>query len=100
LIGATRPAGRRLLFVRSFALLRFLRVTVAAVTILAIHKYPRPPVATDCNNYNLNFCARSACQLGLYPIGLLHSGGPHNHPLEFAGRDGHVREQEMGPLSL
>ena len=39
-----------------------------------------------------------AYQPGLYPIGLLHSGGLRNHSLEFACRDAYVREQEMGPL--
>jgi len=35
------------------------------------------PVLTRCR----------ACQLGLYPIGLLHSVGPRNHSLEFACRN-------------
>ena len=80
LIGASRTARWGLLLVRSLALLRFFGVAIAAVTILSIHKYLRPPAATDCNRNNTDFCARSACLLGLYPIGLLHSAGRKNIP--------------------
>jgi len=98
LIGASRTARWGLLLVRSLALLRFFGIAIAAVTVLSIHKYLRPPAATDCNRNNTYFCARSACLLGLYPIGLLHSAGPQEHPQTFDCRDRHVREQEMGPL--
>ncbi len=50
LVGAARPAGWRLFFVRSLSLFRFLGIAVTAVTILSIHKHLRPPVATDCNS--------------------------------------------------
>ena len=52
LVGAARTTRRRLLFVRAFALLTFLRIAVTAMTILAIHKRLRPPTLTDCNGYN------------------------------------------------
>jgi hypothetical protein len=74
LIGAARTAGWRLLFVRTLALLTFLGIAVTAMTILSIHKCLRPPALTDCHGYNLDLCA-TRCQLGLYPIGLLHSAG-------------------------
>jgi hypothetical protein len=63
LIGTTRTARRRLLFVRTLALLTFLRIAVTAMTILAIHKHLRPPALTDCNGYNLNFCAQLCANL-------------------------------------
>jgi hypothetical protein len=99
LIGAARAARWRLLFVRAFALLTFLRIAVTAMTILTIHKYLRPPVLTDCNGYNLDLYA-TVCQLGLYPTGLLHSAGLRYAFLNLLCRVAYVREQEMGPLCL
>ena len=52
LIGAARPAGGRLAVVRLVLLILLFRVAVTAVTVLSIHKRLRPPVSTDCNNYN------------------------------------------------
>src|SRR5205814_3756608 len=37
-----------------------------------------------------------ACQLGLYPIGLLHSAGPRTRSLEFACRSAYVQRAGDG----
>jgi len=99
LIGTARAAGRRLLVVRTLALLTLLRIAVTAMTILTIHKRLRPPALTDCNGYNLDL-RTTVCQLGLYPFGLLHSAGPRYAYLNLLCRVTYVREQEMGPLCL
>jgi hypothetical protein len=41
----------------------FLRVAIPAVTVLSIHKRLRPPVSTDCHNYNLDYCAHALANL-------------------------------------
>jgi hypothetical protein len=33
------------------------------VTVLSIHKYLRPPVWTDCHNYNTWYCAVALANL-------------------------------------
>jgi hypothetical protein len=43
--------------VRLTLLFVFFRVPITAVAVLAIHKRLRPPVSTDCYNYNSCFCA-------------------------------------------
>jgi hypothetical protein len=52
LIGAARTASGRLAVVRFVLFILLFRVAVTAVTVLSIHKYLRPPVSTDCHNYN------------------------------------------------
>jgi hypothetical protein len=52
LIGAARAAGGRLAVVRFVFFVGFFRVAVTAVAVLSIHKGLRPPVSTDCHNYN------------------------------------------------
>jgi hypothetical protein len=84
--------------VRFILFIFFFRVAVPAVAVLSIHKRLRPPVSTDCNGYNLDFMRCRASQLGLVPIGLLHSAGLRKHYLEFPCRVACVREQEMGTL--
>src|SRR5256885_4715317 len=37
-----------------------------AMTVLSIHKRLRPPVSTDCNGYNLRFCAVALANLALF----------------------------------
>ena len=99
LIGATRTTGWRLLFMRALALLTFFGIAVTAMTILAIHKYLHAPALKDRYGYNLDLCA-TMCQLGLYPIGLLHSAGPRNAYRNVLVEMAYVREQETGPLCL
>jgi hypothetical protein len=41
----------------------FFRVAVTAVTVLSIHKGLRPPVSTDCHNYNPCSCAVALANL-------------------------------------
>ena len=98
LIGATRPARWGLFFVRSFALLALFGIAVTAVTILSIHKYLRPPATTDCNSYNTDFCAGTLANLASIQSDCYTRPDRTDIPLEFACRDGHVREQEMGHL--
>jgi hypothetical protein len=49
--------------VRPILLILLFRVAVTAVTVLSIHKNLRPPVSTDCHNYNLYICARALADL-------------------------------------
>jgi hypothetical protein len=49
--------------VRLVLLILLLRVAITAVTVLSIHKYLRPPVSTDCHNYNSCFCANALANL-------------------------------------
>src|SRR5205823_4129217 len=63
LIGAARPASGRLAVLRFVFFLVFFRVAVTAVTVLSIHKRLRPPVSTDCHNYNSCFCAVALANL-------------------------------------
>ncbi len=63
LISAAWPARGRLAVVGFVLLILLLRVAITAVTILAIHKYLRPPVSTDCHNYNSWFCANALANL-------------------------------------
>src|SRR5712664_2404797 len=63
LIGAARAAGGRLAVVRFVLFIAFFRVAVTAVTVLSIHKYLRPPVSTDCHNYNPYSCAVALANL-------------------------------------
>jgi hypothetical protein len=63
LIGAARAAGGRLAVMRLVLFIAFFRVAVSAVTVLSIHKYLRPPVSTDCNNYNSCFWAIALANL-------------------------------------
>jgi hypothetical protein len=63
LIGAARTASRGLAVVRLVLLFLLFRVAVTAVTVLSIHKYLRPPVSTDCHNYNTWFCAVALANL-------------------------------------
>jgi hypothetical protein len=63
LIGAARSASGRLALVRLVLLILLFRVAVAAVSILSIHKRLRPPVSTDCHNYNSRFCAVELAKL-------------------------------------
>jgi len=57
LIGAAGTASRWLAVVSLTLLIVFFRVPITAVAVLAIHKRLRPPVSTDCYNYNSCFCA-------------------------------------------
>jgi len=66
LIRAARPARGWLAVVRFFFFLVFFRVAVPAVAVLSIHKRLRPPVSTDCNGYNLQFCAAALANLALF----------------------------------
>jgi len=63
LIGSARPAGGWLPVVRLILLLLLFRVAVTAVTVFPIHKRLRPPVSTDCNDYNSYFCAVALANL-------------------------------------
>jgi hypothetical protein len=63
LIGAARAASGRLAVVRFVLFFTFFRVAVTAVTVLSIHKYLRPPVSTDCHNYNPYSCAVALANL-------------------------------------
>jgi hypothetical protein len=49
--------------VRLFFFLVLFRVAIPAVTVLSIHKRLRPPVSTDCHNYNLDYCAHALANL-------------------------------------
>ena len=63
LVGAARPADGRLAVVRLVLLFLLFRVAVTAVSVLSIHKYLRPPVSTDCHNYNPYSCAVALANL-------------------------------------
>ena len=64
LVGAARTArGGLAIVVRLVFLILFFRIAVTAVTVLSIHKRLRPPVSTDCHNYNLCFCAVALANL-------------------------------------
>src|SRR5438874_7237598 len=63
LIGATRPAGRRLAIVGFVFFFIFFRVPVTAVAVLSTHKHLRLSVSTDCHNYNSCSCAVALANL-------------------------------------
>jgi len=63
LVGAAGPARRRLAFVGLVLFILLFRVAVTAVTVLSIHKCLRPPVSTDCHNYNSCFRAVALANL-------------------------------------
>jgi hypothetical protein len=63
LIGAPRPPSRGLAVVCLVFLILLFRVAVTAVSVLSIHKRLRPPVSTDCHDYNSCFCAVALANL-------------------------------------
>src|SRR5208283_4539873 len=85
LIRSARAAGRRFLVVPPVSFVALLGITIAAVTVLSIHKRLRPSVLTDCHKEPVN-STLNALHLGLYPIGLLNSASPYNLPRIFEAR--------------
>ena len=74
-----------------------LRVAIAAVTILSIHKRLRPDAMPDCDHDCLDFRADAHSYLGMYPTGLLHSA--HSAIVTQRIRTGlATSKQEMGHL--
>jgi hypothetical protein len=95
LIGA-RTALRRLAFVFLF-FVAFLRVAVAAMTVLSIHKRLRPDAMPDCDYDCLSFRADARANLVIYLTGLLHSA--HSAIVTQRIRTGlATSKQEMGHL--
>jgi hypothetical protein len=85
--------------VRLIFLFILLRVTIAAVAVLSVHKRLHPPVSTDCNCHSSHFCADAhdylvCIQSDCYtrPDCAIIPSGDY--------QVAHVREQEMGQLCL
>jgi heme-degrading monooxygenase HmoA len=81
--GSSRAALRwfAILSVSFFVLFLFLGITIAAVTVLAIHKRLRPSVSTDCN-YSLLHNNSKGSFPDPYPIGLLQTRDKPAFPFE------------------
>ena len=69
------------MFFSFFVFLVFFGITIAAVTVLAIHKRLRPPVSTDCFTTGYT-TATTGTLLYVVPLGLLLPPGTPAFPDE------------------
>src|SRR6516162_5913612 len=81
-VGGSTGTSLRRLALWSFSFLMFFRVTIAAVTVLAIHKRLRPSVSTDCQLRGLLTQLQRGSLRVFYPIGLLQSLGSQPSPMK------------------
>jgi hypothetical protein len=100
LISAAGPAGRGLAVMGFVFCLVFFRVAVTAVAVLSIHKRLRPPVSTDCYNYNSCSGAVALGSLAYIQSDCYTRPDSRNHSLGLLAEMRTSGEQEMGHLCL
>jgi len=96
LIGAARPASRRLAVMGLVAFFLLFRVAVPAVSVLSFHKRLRPPVSTDCHSYNSCFCAGALANLACIQSDCYTRPGRRTQSLEVTCRIANVQRAGDG----
>ena len=88
-----------ILSVSFFVLFLFFGITIAAVTVLAIHKRLRPSVSTDCSYFLLHNNSKEVLFLTSIQSGCFKRPPNQSSPLKLSWI-ALQREQKMGPLCL